>query len=293
MTTGPSRCWPAMDACFESTRAESNARRCALLISATAFFLVVLGLVSLPVAAQETSDDWQFAATINGWFPDIGGHTALPIGDGTVDVDVSRILDHLEMTVQGSFEFHKARWGGFTDVVYMDVGESQSGSRNTAIGNVPVAVTAHAEFDLKSLFWTVAGVYRVRADQNARFDLLVGARLADLKQRLDWDFVGDFGPGPAPPRTGTRSASADQWDAVLGAKGQIALGAHKRWVVPWYVDIGAGDSDLTWRAALGLGHAFRWGQISVTWTELAYELSHGPIDDLDFSGPSVGATFRW
>jgi hypothetical protein len=76
------------------------------------------------------------------------------------------------------------------------VGESKSGSRDITIGGVtlPAAITAHAEFDLKSTFWTIAGKYRLRTDENASVDLLAGARLADMNQNLDWEFVGDFGP---------------------------------------------------------------------------------------------------
>lgn len=260
--------------------------------------LCVLGVVSLasPVAmAQEAADDWQFAATIYGWFPDIGGHTALPFGDDNIDVDISTILDHLKMTFQGSFEFHKGRWGGFTDIVYLDIGESKSGRRDLTIGDMtlPAGITANAEFDLKSTFLTIAGQYRVRTDPDATVDLLAGARLADFSQRLDIEFVGDFiGPSP-PPQGGSRKASVEQWDAIVGAKGRVAFGADQRWVLPWYVDVGTGDSDLTWQAVVGLGHVFDWGQLTLTWTTLAYELSDSPIEDLDFSGPAIGATFRW
>ncbi len=257
---------------------------------------VSTGVISHTAVAQEGADDWQFAATVYGWFPDISGETALPLGgNASINVDVSTILDHLKMTAQGSFEFHKGRWGGFTDLVYLDVGESKSDVRDITIGGVtlPAAITTNAEFDLKSTFWTIAGQYRVRADQDATFDLLAGARLADLNQSLDWEFVGDFGPTPPPPRTGSRDASVEQWDAIVGAKGRVALGAEQRWVMPWYVDIGTGDSDLTWQAVLGLGYAFDWGQLTVTWTMLEYELSDGPIEELNFSGPAAGATFRW
>ena len=138
---------------------------------------------------------------------------------------------------------------------------------------------------MKSTFWTIAGKYRVRTDDDATFDLLAGARLADLNQSLDWEFVGDFGTLTPPPRTGNRDASVEQWDAIVGAKGRVALGAEQRWVMPWYVDIGTGDSDLTWQAVLGLGYAFDWGQLTVTWTMLEYELSDGAHRRAEFQRP--------
>ena len=53
-----------------------------------------------------------------------------------------------------------------------------------------------------------------------------------MKQRLDWEFSGDFGPITPPPRTGGREASVDQWDAIVGGKGRFTFGSDQRWVVP-------------------------------------------------------------
>ena len=64
--------------------------------------------------------------------------------------------------------------------------------------------------------------------------------------------------------------------------------------MPYYFDIGTGDSDLTWQAELGLTYSFGWGDIGVAWRYLDYDLkANGPIKDLSFSGPAMGATIRW
>ena len=262
----------------------------------------VLGIASLaapPLHAQEVtgSSGWQFAATIYGWLPDIGGHTELPLGGGnTINVDVSTILDHLKMTGMGSFEFSKGRWGGFTDLIYLDVGDSNSRTRNLSINGVPIpaSVTAAADFDLKSTIWTLAATYGVVDRGEATFDVLVGARLAHMKEELKWTFTGNFGPITPPPTTGSADESVDQWDAIVGGKGRIAFGASQKWAVPYYFDIGTGDSDLTWQAELGLTYSFGWGDIGVAWRYLDYDLkSGGPIKELNFNGPALGAIFRW
>jgi hypothetical protein len=262
--------------------------------------LCLLGAAALaaPQAfAQEGSSDWKFAASIYGWFPDIGGHTEFPSGGGgDIDVDVSTILDHLKFTLQGSFEIHKGHWGAFTDLVYLDVGETKSGTRALSIGGVqlPATVSASAEFDLKSTFWTIAGSYRVADSADANFDLLLGARLADFNQSLNWTFTGDFGPVTPPPLTGSRNSSVEQWDAIVGAKGRKAFGSNEQWAVRYYLDLGTGDSDLTFQAMLALGYAFEWGDISVAWRYLDYDLEPGgPVTDMNFSGPAIGASFRW
>ena len=262
----------------------------------------VLGIASLAAPtlhAQEVtgSSGWQFAATIYGWLPDIGGETELPLGGGgTINVDVSTILDHLKMTGMGSFEFSKGRWGGFTDLIYLNVGDSGSRIRNLSINGVPLpaSVTAAADFDLKSTIWTLGASYGVVDRGAATFDLLAGARLAHMKEELKWTFTGNFGPITPPPTTGSADESVDQWDAIVGGKGRFAFGASQKWAVPYYFDIGTGDSDLTWQAELGLTYSFGWGDIGVAWRYLDYDLkSSGPIKELNFNGPALGAIFRW
>ena len=72
------------------------------------------------------------------------------------------------------------------------------------------------------------------------------------------------------------------------------MGAEHKWVVPYYFDIGTGDSDVTWQAVLGLGYAFGWGDVDLVWCYLDYDLkSGGAIEDINFSGPALGAKFRW
>jgi len=279
-------------------RMQGQARRSRLAIQILGLCsLSVAGLAPATLSAREISDDWQFGAAIYGWFPDIGGNTALPPrGSSSFAIDIGTILDHLEMTGQGSFAIQKGHWGAFTDLIYLDVGASKSGTRQLEVGGNPLpgGVTADLDFDLKTTIWMLAGNYRIAGGPEGSFDLLAGARLASFKQTLDWEFAGNLGPIAPPPRTGSRNASVDQWDAIVGLKGRRFLGSEHKWVVPYYVDVGAGDSDLTWQAALGLGYAFQWGDVELVWRYLDYDLaSGGPIEDMNFNGPALGATFRW
>jgi hypothetical protein len=275
----------------------ANTRTCRN-VAGLAFASCSLGfsvLTPAPATAQEISDDWRFAATLYAWLPDIGGHTTFPAGPG-IDVDVSKIFDNLKMAGQGSFTLQKGHWGAYTDLIYLNVGGSRSQTRNLTIGGkpLPATLTAATDLGLKSTIWSIGLSYRIAASPAATFDALAGARLVSLKSDLRWEFTGDFGSVVPPPRTGNSDVSTDQWDGIVGVKGQLALGAARKWIVPYYLDVGTGDSDVTWQALLGLGYAFGWGQVSVAWRYLKYDLkSGGPIADLNFSGPAVGATFRW
>lgn len=259
--------------------------------------LGVAALAPSTVLADEISDEWTFTATLYGWLPDIGGNAQLPLGDGRpIAVDISTILDHLKMTAQGAFEIQKGHWGGFTDMVYLDVGESTTQTRGLSIGEIPLpgTVTVAADFDLKSLFWTLGASYRSVATSGATVDWLFGARFASFKQALDWEFSGSFGPVTPPPLTGGSRTKVDHVDGIVGVKGRLAFGAENKWVMPFYFDLGTGDSDMTWQARLGLGYAFGWGDLGVAWRYLDYDTgSDGPITDLDMSGPAIGASWRW
>jgi hypothetical protein len=48
------------------------------------------------------------------------------------------------------------------------------------------------------------------------------------------------------------------------------------------------------QALAGIGYAFGWGEVMAAWRYLDYELpGDGPVSDLNFNGPLVGASFAW
>jgi hypothetical protein len=262
-----------------------------------ALMLVCTALGGPCAIAQDASDHWQFSATVYGWFPDIGGNTHFQSGAGdTIDVDISTILDHLKMTLQGSFEVRKRRWGVFTDLVYLDVGEAGSQTRDLEINGqpIPAGVATAIDFDLKSVFLTLAASYRVVASDSATVDVLLGTRLATFKPAIEWEFAGNFGPITAPPLSGSREESVDHWDAIVGVRGRLAMGADSKWSVPYHFDVGTGDSDLTFQAMAGLAYTCGWGDFGVAWRYLDYDVnSDGPVENMNLSGPAIGAAFRW
>ena len=77
-------------------------------------------------------------------------------------------------------------------------------------------------------------------------------------------------------------------------KGQVKFGEDKKWFVPYYLDVGTGDSDLTWQAMLGAGYAFDWGDLVAVWRYLDYDMPSGDlIESLDANGAAIGVTFHF
>ena len=66
-----------------------------------------------------------------------------------------------------------------------------------------------------------------------------------------------------------------------------------RWFVPYYADVGGGNSKFTWQAIVGVGYSFGWGDLIAAWRYLDYEFKSGePPQTMTFNGVAVGASFR-
>ena len=261
---------------------------------------VALGTALLPLAslAQAKSDEWKFDATIYGWFPSIGGKTSFPAtGSGpSIDVTADEILDALKFTFMGTFEARKGQWGVWTDVIYLDVGASKSATRDATVGRqaLPVGVDLNADLDMKSWIWTIAGTYTVMDSPEHRMEVLAGARMIDIENKLNWSFNGNISSLPLPGRSGTSTVEVTNWDGIVGVKGRASFGDDRKWFVPYYVDVGTGQSKFTWQGIVGVGYAFDWGSVIGVWRYLDYELkSSSRIETVDFNGPAIGVQFRW
>jgi len=252
----------------------------------------------LPVGTLASEQEsWEFGASIYGWFPDVSGQTSFspPGGGGDFEVGIESILENLEFTLMGTFDARKGNYGFLVDMIYMGVGNSKSGVREFAIGGlIPGTASADVQLDLDSWIWTLAGYYRTLDQPGTTFDLLAGLRYTDVEQKVNWNITGTIAGLPLGDYTGTAEAGLENWDVVVGARGNFTFGANNTWFVPYYLDVGTGDSDLTWQGIAGLGYKFRWGETVAAWRHLSYDLpSDSAIADIEFSGPAIGVIFRW
>jgi hypothetical protein len=251
----------------------------------------------LAAHAQGSGDAWQFEAAIYGWFPAISGTTSFPPNGGgpSLDVSMGDVIDALKFAFMGSFQARNGQWGLWTDLVYADFGASKQGSRDFSIGGqpLPAGLNGNLELDLKSWIWTLAGTYQLKNDNEGSMDMLFGMRMIDMTNTLSWSLNGT-GPGVLPPLTGTKELSETNWDGIVGLKGRAFLGAERKWFVPFYIDVGAGESKLTWQVNAGVGYQFDWGALVASWRYLDYDFkSSSHVQSLSLNGPLVGAVFRF
>jgi hypothetical protein len=235
--------------------------------------------------SSESQDQWEFSAAIYLWGADISGHT---VGGSEVVVGISDLVDNLEMAFMGAFAARKNNWSLLADVVYLDLGADKTVDLSIPVGPIQIPVTTSASLDLQGLVLQFLGGYSLYSEGSSRLDLIGGARYLDLDTDLFLE-LQSLGPG----QSRTISDSLSVWDGVVGLKGNASLG--ERWYMPYYVDVGAGQSKLTWQAAAGIG--FRAGRVvdlALVYRHLEWDFdSTRLIDDINFSGPTLGVIFRW
>jgi hypothetical protein len=178
----------------------------------------------------------------------------------------------------------------------MDLGNSKSGTRDFSLGGqqIPADVQANVSYDLKGWAWTLAGTYVAIESPEHVMQVMGGARMLKLDPKVTWELTGNIGDIPAPGRAGSLEASDTYWDAIVGVKGRVKLGSERKWFIPYYVDIGTGESDLTWQAMGGLGYSFGKWDLFAAWRYLDYDFkSSSRVEDMNFSGPAVALQFHW
>jgi hypothetical protein len=258
--------------------------------------LLAVGLFGLaPVAAQAqaASDKWQWELGIYGWFPAIETTTSFPSGaSATIDVSAKDVIDSLKFALMGYVEARKGRWGVWSDLVYSDEGGSTDGSRAFTVGGNPVNASANLTLDIKSTIWSLAGIYNLTATPDNTTDLLFGVRMLNMKQTLNWSLSSNIPELPA--RSGEARVDGTDWDAIVGLKGRYYIGAGRKWFLPYYADVGTGDSRLTWQINAGVGYKFNWGSLYATWRYLDYDFESGnALQSMSMSGVALGAAFQF
>jgi hypothetical protein len=266
----------------------------------------VLAEESTAPAAKSPDDTWQFAITPYLWAPNVDGtlkYEIPPGGGGSPEVEVgpNDYLENLNLAIMVSGEMRKGRSSLFTDVIYLDFSDEESTVKAVDFfdrGDNPVSsnLDSGTESSLEGLAWALGYSHEVWKGEHGRLETLGGVRYLRIEASTDWSLkstVNAPGGGSVFQRTGNISRSDDLWDGVIGLRGRLNLGGSK-FYIPYYIDIGMGTSELTWEGMVGLGYGFKWIDIIAAYRHLYYDMDdEGLIQELQFSGPAMGLTFRF
>jgi hypothetical protein len=265
-------------------------------------------LAPLQAFGQTDPDRWTFSVMPYLWLPSVDGkinYGPPPSGGATanVSIDASTLLDNLDFAFMINGEARKGRWLIATDVIYLDFSKSDSAVRsvdfNPGPGPINIstsALNAGTQNSLSGWVWTMVGGYALVPDKAASLDLIGGFRYLGVKATTDWQLTATVNLPNSTltfPRSGSVEKSEDIWSAIVGGKGRAKLG-QSDWFVNYYADIGGGSSNFTWQGALGIGYAFKWGDVIFDYRYLYYsESGDKMIDNVSFGGFALGANFRF
>jgi hypothetical protein len=229
--------------------------------------LFVCSAVNVSAAESTTDEEWKFGAELYFWGASIGGKSA---SDSDIDVDVGDILDSVELAFMGTAVMSKGKWSLAADVIYLNAEDGDT-----------IAPGLNANVELTNWVITPLVGYNIVDTGRSRLDILGGARYLYIKADLKLDALGL-----------RADDSGSNWDAVIGARGAVDL--TEKWYLFGYLDIGTGDSDVTWQGLGGVGYRFKWFDLVAAYRYLRWNFSDNKaLDNLYLYGPAAGIRFRF
>lgn len=248
-------------------------------------------------ALQPGFDEWKYAVTIYGYLPSVHGETTFPGGASgpSFMIDQHKILSSLKFAFMGTLRVRKDEWGAMVDLFYSDLSDSVTASRDFKLsGKPPTGVTANLDLRSNTTMLTLAGTYAFLDTPRDAMSLLFGARMIDMSQKLDWTLSATIPGIWTGALSGRNKFNQTNWDAVIGLTGRTRFGNDLRWFMPYYLDVGTGDSKFTGQVVAGIGYSYAWGEVTAAWRYIDYDFKSGnSISRLSFSGPALGVVYRF
>ena len=250
-----------------------------------------------PLNVRGVSDDeWRFSVTPYLFLPvSTSGESTVAGATVDVDLDLSDVLEVLNMAASIRSEAWRGDFGLVLDAYYVNIGGDES------IGLPgPAGGTADIDVSVKQGWVDFLGAYRLYhgayddTGRLASFDVQAGIRYNYLRQEVDASV--DIGPGPGVQTT--LGGTEVWWEPVIGARGAMQL--SERWTAALRADFGGfgvNDDNLQWKVLAGADYR-PWDNTSIKmgWQfygiDYATERSDGEFAyDVVQTGPYLGLTF--
>ncbi len=262
-----------------------------------------------PASQPATQSGWTFNVAPYLWLPTINTTLNFPLPpalDGKVPTEVSAgpgdYLPKLNFAGMLAADAQYGRFSILTDFIYMNLSAKGTHIKSVDFVGLPStpisrSVQLGASLTLKATVWTLAGGYTVLRGDWGNLDVLVGLRYLGIDARTNYNLALTLTPPNRGGATfgggGSLSGNGDIWNGIGGFRGRIRLGDTGLFV-PYYFDIGAGGSNLTWQVASGLGYQTGWAGVSLTYRYLSFEQGSGAlVQHLSMGGPMVMVNFSF
>ncbi len=180
------------------------------------------------------------------------------------------LLRHLNFATMIVADARYDRFSFLTDFIYMNLSAAPAQFKSFNIPGAtatPISAGLHASegLNVNASVWTLAGGYTLAEGGWGNLDMIAGFRYLALNTRTNYNLgltVTDLvGNQTTVGRIGSATSNGEVWNGIGGFRGRIHL-PDTPLFIPYYVDIGAGGSKLTWQAASGLGYHTSWADLS-------------------------------
>ncbi|MEO3471485.1 hypothetical protein AAFN86_06415 [Roseomonas sp. CAU 1739] len=280
--------------------------RLSRLLPAAFVAALLIGPAARAQGAGEASG-WSFQIGVYAWAPTFNTtlNYALPTGrdaQASVKADADNYLSDLNFAAMIAAEAHYGRFSIITDLMYVDLGSSSSrvDAVNAAVlPSNPISSTVNVSGDssLQATVWTLGGGYTLASGDWGNVDAIAGFRLLALDARTNYglstDITGPRGNGVVMSRNGRLSGSDNIWNGIVGLRGRIRIG-DSGFFVPYYADIGTGDSNITWQAFSGIGYQSGWAGVVLGYRAMAFDQgSNDLVNKLTMQGAFLAVTFTF
>ncbi len=260
--------------------------------------------------AQDTGlrPGWSFEIAPYAWLPSVSAKLRynLPTNSGgTADVraNADDYFANLNAALALAGTVRYDRFSLLTDIMYVSAsaGSSRIQSVNLVdVGRDPISSTVNASADstLKTTLWTLAGGYTVATGTWGNVDVLAGFRYLGIDSTTDYNvavtLVGPRGnAGPTFGGAGRLSGSDNIWNGIIGVRGRINI-AQTGLFIPYYLDLGTGDSNLTWQTFAGIGYQSGWAGVQLGWRYMSYDQGGSSVvQDMTMSGAYLAVNFSF
>jgi len=252
---------------------------------------------------------WTFEVAPYLWMPSMNTNINYPLPPalgGTVSANPSigfgTLLSHLDFAAMVAADARYDRFSIVTDFMYMKLSGTPAQFKSVNFPDHPAipivaGVQSSQGLNLNASIWTLVGGYTLAQGDWGNFDAMSGFRLLAVNTTTNYSLgltiTGPRGNGATFGGVGSVSASADIWNGIGGFRGRIRVG-NDGLFIPYYFDIGAGGSNLTWQIASGLGYHAGLGDVSLTYRYLSFEQgSSSAVQRLWVQGPMLAVSFTF
>jgi hypothetical protein len=289
-----------------------------VLLNRLVIFTAVAGLLAVgtsvaraqqptSLAHQPAGPSWTFNVAPYLWMPSINtdlSFTLPPALGGTVSANSSigfgDLVPHLNLGLMLTAEARYARFSVVTDFMYLNLGGTAAHFRSLNFpGSPAIPISASSQksagLDLSSEIWTLAGGYTLAQGGWGNLDVIAGFRLLAIDTTVDYSLgvtiAGPRGNGATFGGVGGVSGSGTVWNGIGGFRGSLRVG-DGGFFIPYYFDIGAGGSNLTWQIASGLGYKLGWTDLALTYRYLSFEQGNSSlVRHMSINGPMITLNF--